>query len=205
MKLYGFPASPNTWKVRAFAAQVGVPLEFESVNLIKGEQKRPEYLRLSPLGRTPALVDGDFTLTESTAIMQYIGDSKPSDLWPKDARTRADIMRWQSWQLAHWSKACEPILFERLVKALFNLGPPDEAVIRKAEEAFKVEAGMLDAHLARQSHLVGNRLTLADFSAASYLVYAEQAQLPLEPFRNVRRWLKEVVSLPAWTSTAPAM
>jgi glutathione S-transferase len=203
MKLYGFPGSPNTWKVRAFAAHIGVPLDFMHVDLTKGEQKRPEYLAISPRGRTPALVDGDFTLWESTAILQYIGDKKPGELWPKDARTRADIVRWQSWQLQHWAEGCVPMLFERVVKAFFNLGPPDPAALKKAEETFHAEAQMLDAHLARHSHLVNDRLTLADFSVASYLVYAERAEMPLAPYRNIQRWLQAVIRLPAWATTAP--
>ena len=70
MKLYGFPPSPNTWKVRAVAAHLGVPLEMQFVDLTK--PRAAEYLALSPTGRTPTLVDGDFRLTESNAILQYI-------------------------------------------------------------------------------------------------------------------------------------
>src|SRR4051795_6499326 len=69
MKLYGFPPSPNTWKVRAVAAHVGVPLELALVDLSKRQQRTPEYLALNPTGRTPTLVDGDLVLWESTAIM----------------------------------------------------------------------------------------------------------------------------------------
>src|SRR5688500_4739585 len=127
MKLYGFPPSPNTWKVRAVAAHLGIPLELEFVDLTKGQHRTPEYLALNPTGRTPTLVDGDFRLWESNAIMQYLASQKPNSLFPNDARMRADIMRWQSWQIAHGSKeGCEPLLFQRLVKKLFGMGPPDE-------------------------------------------------------------------------------
>src|ERR1044071_8161505 len=119
MKLYGFSASPNTWKVRAFAAHLGIPLDYEFVDLTKGAQRAPDYLKINHTGRTPTLVDGDFKLWESTAIMQYIADRKPNSLWPSDARTRADIVRWQSWQLAHWgAESCQPLLFNRLVKKI---------------------------------------------------------------------------------------
>ena len=59
MKLYGFPPSPNTWKVRAVAAHIGLPLELALVDLSKGQQRTPDYLALNPTGRTPTLVDGD--------------------------------------------------------------------------------------------------------------------------------------------------
>lgn len=204
MKLYGFPGSPNTWKVRALADHIGVPLELEIVDLAKGEQRAEKYLAINPTGRTPALVDGDFKLWESTAIMQYVGSKTKNELWPEDAKTRARIMQWQSWQLQHWASACEPLLFERIVKEFFNLGPADASVIAKAEETFRKEGGMLDAHLGRHSHLVADRLTLADFSVASYLFHAEGAGMPMASFKNMQRWFREVSALPAWARTAPS-
>lgn len=204
MKLYGFPPSPNTWKVRAVAAHLGLPLELEWVDLSKGQQRAPEFLAINPTGRTPALVDGDFKLWELAAIMQYIAARKPNALWPDNARTRADIVRWQSWQLAHWSKeACEPLIFERLVKALLKLGPPDDARVAAGTEAFNRDARVLDAHLAKQPYLVGSALTLADFSVAAPLVYAKEADLPIAPYANVRAWSERVFALPAWKETAP--
>ena len=101
MKLYGFPGSPNTWKVRAVAAHLGLAVQDVLVDLGKGEQRAPDYLALNPTGRTPTLVYGDFVLWESAAIMQYLATQKPNALWPEDTRTRADIMRWQSWHLQH--------------------------------------------------------------------------------------------------------
>ena len=80
MKLYGFPRSPNTWKVRAVAAQLAMPLELELVDLTK--PRAPAYLALNPTGRTPTLVDGDFVLWESNAIMQYLASQAPNSLWP---------------------------------------------------------------------------------------------------------------------------
>ena len=175
MKLYGFPPSPNTWKVRALAAHLGVPLELEFVDLSKGAQYAPAYLALNPTGRTPTLVDGDFKLWESNAILQYIAGKSANALWPNNARTRADIARWQFWQLAHWgAEACQPLMFQRLVKKILNLGPPDEAAIAKGIESFNKEAKMLDAHLAKQPYLVGKDVTIADFAVAAPLLYASR-------------------------------
>jgi glutathione S-transferase len=205
MKLYGFPPSPNTWKVRALADHIGAPVEFALVDISKGEQRKPEYLAINPTGRTPALVDGDVKVWESTAILQYIAASKPNDVWPKDAATRASIMQWQSWQLQHWSQACEPMLFERVVKPALGLGKTDAARLTQAEAAFQKEGTVLNAHLANRSHLVGDRLTLADFSVASYLFHAEKAAMPLAAYPNVARWFADVSKLPCWGRTAPKM
>ena len=204
MKLYGFPPSPNTWKVRAVAAHLRIPLELEFVDLANGGSRTPAYLALNPTGRTPLLVDGDFKLWESTAILQYLASQSANSLWPDDARTRADIMRWQSWQLAHWSKdGCEPLLFQRLVKHILNLGPPDPAAVEKGIECFHKEAVVLDAHLAKQPYLVGRDVTLADFSIAAPLFYSAQVDIPVGPYKHVQEWFGRVSAIPAWLETAP--
>jgi glutathione S-transferase len=204
MKLYGFPPSPNTWKVLATAHQMGLPLEVEFVDLTKGAQRKPEYLALNPTGRTPTLVDGDFVLWESTAIMQYLAEQKPNSLLPNDAKSRADILRWECWQLAHWGgESCQPLIFQNLVKKIMNMGVPDAAAVQKGTECFNREAGVLDAHLAEQPYLVGSGLTLADFSVAAPLFYAKEAAMPLESYRHLRDWFARVSALPAWGQTAP--
>jgi len=186
MKLYGFPLSPNTWKVRAVAAHLGIPLELEFVDLTK--PRTAGYLAINPSGRTPTLVDGDFTLSESNAIAQYLASQKPSSLWPNDAKARAQITHWQCWQLAHWgAEACQPLVFNRLVKKLLNLGPPDEAAVAKGT----------------QKYLVGNDLTLADFAAAAPLFYAKEGEFPLGPYGRVQEWFGRVSALPCWRETAP--
>jgi glutathione S-transferase len=202
MKLYGFPPSPNTWKVRAVAAHLGIPLELEFVDLTK--PRSPDYLALNPTGRTPTLVDGNFTLPESNAIMRYLASQKPNSLWPNDARARADITRWQDWQLGHWgAEACLPLIFNRLVKKLLNLGGPDEAAVAKGTDAFHKEAKVLEAQLGKQPYLIGNELTLADFAVAAPLFYAQQSGLPVEPYVKLRDWFGRVSALPAWKETAP--
>jgi glutathione S-transferase len=204
MKLYGFPPSPNTWKVRAVAAHLGLPLEVEFVDLTKGQQRSAEYLALNPTGRAPVLVDGDFILWESNAILQYLASRTANALWPNDARLRADIMRWQSWQLAHWGKeSCEPLIFERVVKSVVRLGPPDAAIVAKATEAFNREARVLDAHLAKNTCLVGTAITLADFAVAAPLFYAKEAELPIGGHPHAQEWFARVSALPAWRDTAP--
>jgi glutathione S-transferase len=204
MKLYGFSASPRTWKVRAVAAQLGIPLEYQQLDAFKGENRTPQYLALNPAGRTPTLVDGDFVLWESDAILQYLASKTPNTLWPDDPRTRADIMRWQNWQSAHWgSDACVPLTFQNLVKGIFGLGGPDAAVVSKATEAFNKEASVLDQHLAEHDWLVGSAPTLADFTVGSYLFYANEAKLPVAAYKNITRWFERLSALACWAETAP--
>jgi len=206
MKLYGFPASPNTWKVRALAAHLKTPLDFEFVDLLQGAQHSPGYLALNPTGRTPALADGEFKLWESNAILQYLASKNATPLYPADAKSRADVTRWLCWDLAHWgAQACQPLIFENLVKKVVNLGPPDAAVVAKGNEAFAKEAKMLDAHLAQHKYLVNDTLTIADFAVAAPLFHAQGAAIPLGPYSHLRGWFERVAALPCWSETAPQM
>ena len=203
MKLYGFPPSPNTWKVRAAAHQMGVPLELEIVDLTKGAQRKPDYLALNPTGRTPTLVDGDFRLWESVAIMQYLGTKKNFPMWPDDAKARADIMRWQSWHLQHWSRGTTILIFENLVKKIMSIGEPDPKALAQGVELFHQDAAVLDTHLAAHTYLANDALSLADFTVVAPLFHAEPAKIPLEKYANIKRWFAAQAALPAWTETAP--
>lgn len=205
MKLYCFPPSPNSWKVLAVAHHIGMPLEIAIVDLAKGEQRKPEYLALNPTGRTPTLVDDGFALWESSAIMQYLADKKKAPLWPDDARTRADITRWESWHGQHWSRSVTPFLFENLVKAVMKMGPPDANVLAQTEPMFHREAAVLDQHLARHEWLVGETMTLADFIVVAPLFHAEPAKLPLAEYANIKGWFARLAALPAWRETAPKL
>jgi glutathione S-transferase len=206
MQLYGFPPSPNTWKVRAVGAHLGLPLPLELVDLTKGAQRAPDYLALNPTGRTPTLVDGDFKLWESNAIVQYLAEKAENTLWPADTRARANISRWQCWQLAHWgAEACGPLTFQRMVKKLLNAGPPDDAVVAKATEAFNRNAAMIDAVLSKQPYLTGEHVTLADFAVAAAMIYNKEAEMPIAPYAHLRNWFERVMALPCWRQTAPRL
>lgn len=206
MKLYGISGSPNTWKVRATAHHLGIDLAFAEVDIFKGENRTREFLALSPSGRTPVLVDGNFALWESNAIMQFLAGLKPNDLWPDDRRARADIMRWQSWQLAHWGKeACEPLIFENMLKPMFGLGAPDALAQQRAGQAFTKEAALLDRHLDGRPWLVGDAPTLAEYAVGSYLFLADAARLPVGDHPRLAAWFARVAALPSWQATAPAM
>jgi glutathione S-transferase len=206
MKLYYHPNSPNCVDVLATANQLGIRLDLQLVELMKGAQKDPSFLKLNPNGKVPTLVDGDFVLWESNAIMQYLASTKPGNsLWPAGDRVRADIARWQFWQASQWNKATGMLVWENMIKKFLNLGAPDPAKIKEGEELFHASAAVLDGHLKEHQYLVGDGLTLADFSVAASLIYARPARLPLEKYENIRAWYARVESLDAWKKSLPAM
>jgi len=205
MKAYVFPPSPNARKVMAVAAHLGLQLEYHIVDLTKGETHTPDYLKLNPNGKMPVLVDGDFVLWESNAIIQYLASQKPNSLWPEGARVRADISRWQCWQLAEWMPACGALLWENLVKGILQQGEPDREAIKKGEAGFLRTAGILNDHLAQHDYLVGKDLTLADIAIAAPLEFSAAAKMPWSGFEHLQRWYGRIDALPAWQSTKPRM
>lgn len=205
MKLYGTLASNNVRRALAVARHLGIEVEHVDIMPLTPAADSPEFRRASPTGRVPALIDGDFLLCESHAIMLYFAGLTPNALWPQDNRARAQVMQWMSWSLAHWHPGWQPLQWERLIKPLIFKGETDAAVVARAEEVFHREARVLDAHLAGREWLVGAEVTLADFSVAAGLGYARPAALPLEPYANIRSWYGRVEQLPAWRATAPPM
>jgi len=204
VKLYYHPNSPNCVDVLATANHLGIQFDLQLVDLLKGAQKDPAYLTLNPNGKVPTLQDGDFTLWESNAIMQYIASKKSNNsLWPANDNVRADISRWQFWQAFHWTRATGTLVWENMVKKLLNAGGPDPAKIKEGEELFHSLAAVLDGHLRNRSYTVGHEPTLADFSVAAPLIYANPARFPLDKYGNIRAWYGRIEKLEAWKKALP--
>ena len=199
MRLYVFPPSPRATKVIALAHHLALDCELRVVDLFKGEQTKPEFVALNPNRRMPVLEDDGFVLWESNAILHYLASKKPgSGLWPADVKRQADVLRWLSWEAAHWTPACTPMAFERVVKKLAGLGDPDPAEVAKGEQQFPQFAQVLNAHLKGRKWLLGGQLTIADFSVGAPLVMAEAAQYPVAPYAEITRWYGGLAALPAW-------
>lgn len=204
MKLYMNPLSPNVRRVRLTAAVLGIRLEEVVLDFSRGEHKRPEYLALNPNGAVPTLADGDYVLTESRAIMQYLAARKPeSGLIPRDEAARADLTRWQFWDAAHFSPALGTLTFETLIKPLMGLGEPRPDKVEESLASFRRFAAVLDHRLARTAYVLGSALTLADLTIASSLMYAERTGAPLAEFAHVSSWFSRIAALDAWNETEP--
>ncbi|MGH8651869.1 MAG: glutathione S-transferase family protein [Gammaproteobacteria bacterium] len=204
MKIYHFPFSPNSRRVLAVAFHLGLEPELIKVDLGQGEQMGEEFLKLNPNHAIPVLVDSDFVLWESVAIMQYLANQvSANSLWPAEAKAQADVSRWLCWSLAHWGPACGFFIFERLVKNMRKLGDPDPVELKKGEERLARYAPVLDDHLKGREWLCGGTVTLADFTIGSYLELAEAAHYPVKPYAEIWRWYRNIESLPEWQRSAP--
>ncbi len=204
MKLYTNPLSPNVRRVRLTAAVLGIPLEETTLDFAKGDHKQPAYLALNPNGAVPTLTDGDFVLTESRAIMQYLAASKPeSGLLPSDAQGGAETVRWQFWDAAHFSPQLGALTFEKIIKPMMGMGEADTAKVDEAIAGFRRFGAVLDARLSGRAYVVGSALTIADLTLACSLMYAKQTGAPLGEFANVEAWFARICDLDAWKRTSP--
>lgn len=202
MKLYCDPITTNCRKVLAGFSLMGLSFEKSYVDYFGGGHKSPEFLEINPNGALPTLVDGDFKLWESNAILQYAADKNGAlAYYSRDLRVRADIHRWQLWECAHWSPSCYVYLAENVVKPLMN-SEPDRAALEKELPNWHKLANILDRRLANQRWLCGNTVTLADIAVAAPMHLHPFQKLPLEAHPNLQRWMvEEVEQLPCWKET----
>lgn len=204
MKFYTFPASPNCRKVQALICHLGIEVETEMVNIM-GE--RPAHLlKLNPNGFVPVLEDEGLILWESEAILQYLADKFQAEtLFPKDAKRRADVVRWQCWNLAHWGPSIQPLVYENFVKGMMGKGTPDADRVKEAEEKFHRFAKVLDEHLKNRAFIAGEELTLADFSLAAPFAYWQIGRVPAENYMRILAWYDRIQGLEAWQKSQPQM
>lgn len=201
MKIY-YDDTPNCYKVCAVAKHLQVPIEFVRINLGKAEHKEPEFLSKNPNGKLPVLDTESNSTWESMAIMCQLARSTNSDIWPTDDR-QIDVIRWLSWDMGHFLPSAGVYYFENIIKPKYGLGEPDQTAIKEAYKDFSHYAGILNDHLKDREYMVGDSLTLADFSVAALLPYAKEAQIPLDNFPEIQRWHGNLMILPAWKQPFP--
>ncbi|MFN3208584.1 MAG: glutathione S-transferase family protein [Roseovarius sp.] len=203
MKIYWIRAQAPR-RVLAMARHLG--LDFEPVELdpAAGEMTRDDYLSLNPNGKAPTLVDGDTVLFEASAIMAYFARKAGSDVWPADNwDEQIDVLKWLSWADSHWNPAVGPRYFEYVVKPTFLNASVDPEALTGTDDALRKYAGILDARMQGRDWIALDRLSIADFQAASMAAYWKVARMPLADFPNVLAWLERLEALPAWRSPWP--
>ena len=103
-----------------------------------------------------------------------------SGLWPSDLKSQADVLRWLTWESAHWdAESCGMVAYEKASKAVLGLGPPDPAFVARGEQNFARFAAVLDGSLKGRTWLIGERLTIADFSVGALVPSAKRMGLPV--------------------------
>jgi len=206
MKLYGSSNKKafNTLKLRVALADAGARYEFFPIDLDKHEQKAPEFLRINPHGKIPVLVDGNFVLPESDAILWYIGEKYPeakllpAGTDPTALQGRARVLQWCDF-------ASTTLYYAYSQYWNFALGPEEERYPKLAEAAVGKllrGVGVMETILAEREWLGGPAYSIADASNAS-IVFALKRRLPSDPLAaapRVRAWYERVTGREAWKS-----
>ena len=211
MKLYGSSnnKSFNSLKLRVALAEAGAAYEYVPIDLDKDEQKDPAFLRINPHGKVPVLVDGDFALPESDAILWYIGEKFPeAKLLPAPEageaarQARARVLQWCDFASTTLYYAYSQYWNYALGAEKDRNPPLAEAALGKIARGI----GVMESVLATRPWLGGQSYSLADLSNAS-IVFALKRRLPKDSLADaphVREWYERVTAREAWRrSIAP--
>ncbi|MEA2751231.1 MAG: glutathione S-transferase [Myxococcales bacterium] len=202
MKLYSIHNSNHCRRDNATIQHLGVDAEI--VEMAMPDLKKSDYLAINPNGKVPTLVDGDFKLWESRSMMQYVASKKPGNsLWPNDPKKQADIARWQFWESSHLSKGTGAFAFEKLFKKIFMKLDADPVALAAGEKEWHTFAPVLNAQLESRKWMIGDDITLADFSVGACFSYAEASGLPWDDYKHIKAWWSRLGEIPAWKNTAP--
>lgn len=191
MKLYHFPLSGHSHRVRLFLSLLGVPCEEVLVDLAAGAHKREDFLRMNAFGQVPVLEDQGQFIADSNAILVYLAKKfGRSDWLPEEAMAAATVQRWLS--VAAGELAYGPAA-SRLI-TLFGARLNPEETIARAHLLF----GRMEAEFRRQPFLAGERATLADVALYSYTARAPEGNVDLAPYPGIRAWLARIEALPGF-------
>jgi len=194
ISLYCFGESGNAYKVALQLELSGIAWEPVYVDFFNGETRTSQFRKLNPMGEVPVLKDGDYVLTESGAIQDYIFDR--SGLYGgSDALERRDIWRWVLWDNHKLSSIAGTARF------LSNFVPPEKRpdqtikfLKRRLNSAFKV----LESELDSRHWLVGGSPTMADLSCCGYLYYPEPFGFDRTEWPAIDSWLNRIANLDGW-------
>lgn len=197
MILYEMALSPNCKRARIGLGETGAPFEKREVNLMKGEQKTPQYRKIHPLGRVPALDDDGTIVWESGAILLYLADRFPeAQLMPRSIAGRGAAYQWLTFGETNIHGYMGPMGFQLLRRAPDKR---DEAVLERGRKRMPEVLAMLDAQLAGREYIVGD-FSVADAACAPWLEIAPDFGIDLGPHPNVRAWMERMKSRPSWNA-----
>lgn len=207
MKLYFHPASTTSRIVLLFAAEEGIALEQEVVDILSGAHLSGTYPGLNPKCLVPALDDDGFVLTESASILRYLANKTGSATYPTEPKARArvdevidylnsDFYRDWGYNLIY------PQLFPH------HKREPDaaqECTVKWGQTRVRAGLGYLDSLLASRKYLAGDTRTIADYFGAGMLSAGELVRVDLAGFPNVHRWYASMRALPSWPKVSETL
>jgi len=189
--------TPNGWKVSIMLEECGLAYRTIPVNIARGDQFAPAFLKISPNNRMPAIVDHDgpggrpISIFESGAILQYLG-RKTGRFYPVAERARVEVDQWLFWQMANLGpKAGEASHFKTYAAAQTQ----EYAVKRFSDELHRL-FGVMNIRLKDRAYLAG-RYSIADMACVGWVRHAERRGDDFGSFPHLKKWLDRVRARPA--------
>jgi glutathione S-transferase len=200
--LYDMKDSPHARKVRLLAAELGVPLQLVARDPRLGETRGPDFLAKNPNGRVPTLVEGDFVLWESLAILKYLAARQPErGLGGADAEQQARIDQWLFWWAGGPEAAMDALNWELFIKPkVLQQGGNDPGIMADAHARLERFLPVLDRQLAGRNYVIGP-LSIADFAIGARLDRGPAIlKLDMTPHKNINAWLERLRAKPYWST-----
>ena len=196
IELHYWP-TPNGHKITMFLEEAGLPYEVKPVNIGRGDQFKPEYLKISPNNKMPAIVDTDpqgggkpLSIFESGAILLYLAE-KSGKFMPASTRERYVVMEWLFWQVG----GLGPMAGQNHHFGLYAPRKIPYAIDRYVKETNRLY-GVLDRHLENRTFIAGDGYSVADMASYPWVVPWKRQQQNLDDFPNLRRWFDTVRQRP---------
>lgn len=208
MKLYFHPASTVSRPIMLFAAEQALPLDYQLVDIFTGENLQDAFAAINPSRMVPVLEDGDFRLTECSAILKYLADKTGSTTYPNDLRERARVNERMDWFNTGFYRdfGYGFVYPQTLPNHQRSASAVNAGIVAWAKEKSKDWLRVLDKDLigAQNNFVCGNHITIADYLGAGIASLGDVIHLDFANYPNVRRWLNGMKSRPSWAATHDA-
>lgn len=189
--------TPNGHKITIFLEEVGLPYNVIPINIGAGDQFKPEFLKISPNNRIPAIIDHQpvdggepISIFESGAILEYLAD-KTGKLIPTDIRGRVEVLQWLFWQMG----GLGPMAGQNHHFSQYAPEKIDYAINRYVNETGRLYA-VLNKRLSDREFIAGD-YSIADIASYPWIVPYERQSQKLEDFPHLQRWFEEIKARPA--------
>ena len=193
MRLYNVSYSGNSYKVRLLLTQLGIPCDIVEVDILKGESRTPEFLKINPNGRTPVLDDNGFILAESNAILlAYL--ARGTKYLPENRRTFALVFQWMFFeQYSH-----EPYIATSRFWLQHKPDSPEKtALLTSNREGGSAALKIMEDHLSKNDFFVGD-YSIADIALFAYTHVSHEGGFPLDNFPKISSWIERVQTQPGF-------